>query len=393
MASNDGHGAEIVVIGGGIAGVSAGYALGRHTSGPTITVIEAEGQLAHHTTGRSAALFIENYGTGPTRALTKASRLYFHHPPPELVDGPLLETRGVLSVARPDQERYFQQALAEGRAVNPDIAEITIEDAVDLFPPLRADRLSRALYEPGASDIDVGRLHQSFVRGIVAMGGTISTSTRARSLSRTGGRWTITTSVGDLRADLVVDAAGAWGDDVAQRAGIEPLGLTPLRRTAFMVARPESLPARAPLTAEIEHEDWYVKPDGAQILCSPADETPSEPCDARPEEIDIARAIDLINEATTLGITSIRSSWAGLRTFSPDRTMVIGPEPGEPAFIWCVGQGGTGIQTAPAAGQLVADLTLDGEPSAVFDAAATGLELDVDAITPGRFRRVGPSAR
>lgn len=393
MASTARPGPEIVVIGGGIAGVSAGYALGRHPTDPRVTVIEAERQLAHHTTGRSAALFIENYGTGPTRVLTKASRHYFHEPPVELVDGPLLETRGVLSVARPDQERYFERVLAEGLAVNPDIAEIGIDDAVGLFPPLRGERLSRALYEPGACDIDVGRLHQSFVRGLTRTGGTISTSSRALSLDRSDGRWTITTSDGELRADLIVDAAGAWGDDVAQRAGIEPVGLTPLRRTAFMVSRPESLPARAPLTAEIEHEDWYLKPDGPQILCSPADETPSEPCDARPEEIDIARAIDLINEATTLDITSIRSGWAGLRTFSPDRTMVIGPDPAEPTFIWCVGQGGTGIQTAPAAGQLVADLTLDGEPGASFDTGATGLELDIDAITPGRLRRATPPAR
>ena len=353
------------------------YALAEHGSRPQVTLIEAEPQLAHHTTGRSAALYIENYGTGPTRVLTKASRQYFHQPPEGLTDEPLLERRGVLSVARPDQEAVFEQMLAEGVAVNPDIGEVSIDEAVELFPVLRGDRLARALFEPGASGIDVGGLHQSFVRGLRQRGAEVSPSTRAESLGPDGGGWRIVTSDGPIGADIVVNAAGAWGDDVARRAGVRPIGLRPLRRTAFMIDRPAELPEKAPLTAEIEHKQWYMKPDGPQILCSPADETPSEPCDAKPEEIDIARAIDDINAATTLGIRSIRSSWAGLRTFSPDRTMVIGPDPERPNFVWCVGQGGTGIQTAPAAGQLVADLTLDG---------TTGLELDLASITPDRFR-------
>lgn len=381
---------SIVVIGGGIAGVSAARALVEHDAAPSVTVIEAEPALAHHTTGRSAALYIENYGTEPTRALTKASGHYFRSPPPGLVDGALLEPRGVLSVARADQIDFFDKMLAEGVAINPDIREVSVEEAMALFPSLRGERLARAMYEPGASDIDVGSLHQSFVRAIVRAGGSIETSAAATALTRSNKTWTIATSQGELRADVVVNAAGAWGDVVAVRAGITPIGLTPLRRTAFMVSRPESLPARAPLTAEIEHEDWYLKPDGPQILCSPADESPSEPCDAKPEELDIARAIDAINTATTLDIRSVKSSWAGLRTFSPDRTMVLGPDSDEPTFIWCVGQGGTGIQTAPATGRLVADLTLDGSPGPDFspgpDGLTGGLDLDLAALTPQRLR-------
>lgn len=380
VTRHDGAGAapHVVIVGGGIAGVSAAWAMAHHDSDPVVTVIEAEPQLAHHTTGRSAALYIENYGTGSTRTLTKASRRYFHEPPDGLTDAPLLEPRGVLTVARLDQEAAFEAGLAEGVAVNPDISEITIEEAVELFPVLLADRLSRAMFEPGASGIDVGGLHQSFVRGLRQRGATIAPSTRAESLTPDGQGWRIDTSDGPLGADLVVNAAGAWGDDVARRSGVAPVGLQPLRRTAFMVDRPPSLPERAPLTAEVDHERWYLKPDGAQILCSPADETPSEPCDAKPEEVDIARAIDDINASTTLKIRSIRSSWAGLRTFSPDRTMVIGPDPEHPTFVWCVGQGGTGIQTAPAAGRLVADLALDGD---------TALDIDLPSITPDRFRR------
>ena len=368
---------RIVVIGGGIAGVSAAFALAEHVTHPEVMLIEAEPQLAHHTTGRSAALYIENYGTGPTRTLTKASSGYFHEPPDGLTDAPLLERRGVLSVARPDQEETFDEILAQGTAVNPDIGEIAVAEALELFPVLRGDRLSRAMFEPGASSIDVGGLHQSFVRGLRQRGAMVAPSTTAESISADGDGWRIDTSEGPLRADAVVNAAGAWGDEVARRAGLEPVGLQPLRRTAFMVDRPATLPEKAPLTAEVEHKQWYLKPDGAQILCSPADETPSEPCDAKAEEVDIARAIDDINAATTLGIRSVRSSWAGLRTFSPDRTMVIGPDPEHPTFIWCVGQGGTGIQTAPAAGQLVADLTLDG---------VTSIDIDLKRITPDRFR-------
>ena len=378
MSDTPSSGPRVVVIGGGIAGASAAYALAEHETGPTVTLIEAEPQLAHHTTGRSAALYIENYGTGPTRTLTKASRNYFHEPPTGLADGPLLEPRGVLMVARPDQEAIFEQSLRDGQAVNPDIGEIAVAEAVELFPVLRGELLSRAMLEPGASGIDVGGLHQSFVRGLRRRGAEVSLSTRAESLTPDGDGWRVGTSDGRLAADIVVNAAGAWGDEIARRAGVEPVGLQPLRRTAFMIDRPVELPATAPLTAEIEHERWYLKPDGAQILCSPADETPSEPCDAKPEEIDIARAIDDINAATTLGIRSVRSSWAGLRTFAPDRTMVIGRDPEHPSFVWCVGQGGTGIQTAPAAGQLTADLAIDGE---------TSLDIDLAAITPDRFRR------
>lgn len=379
-------GPEILVVGGGIAGLSAAAALTRHPSEPGVTVVEAEPTLAYHTTGRSAALYIENYGTGPMRVLTRATGPYLRQPPAELVDGPLIEPRGVLTVALPGQGALLDEALAEGRALNPRIDEVAVAEAVERFPALRPDRIERAMLEPDAADIDVGALHQSYVRQVRRSGGTIATTTAVERLVRSRGRWEVTTTDGELGADLVVDAGGAWGDVVAERAGVAPIGLEPKRRTAFMIARPSTVSARAPLTAEVSHTRWYLKPDGDQILCSPADETPSEPCDARPVEIDIARAIDDLNEATTLGIRSIRSSWAGLRTFAPDRTIVIGPDPDEPSFIWCVGQGGAGIQTSAGAGQLVADLALDGEPGPSFAPEVTGLDFDPATLSPARFR-------
>jgi D-arginine dehydrogenase len=290
----------------------------------------------------------------------------------------------VLSVADDERSEHFEQQLAEGQAVNPTITEISVAEALALFPALRPQYFSRALWEPESADIDVAALHQSFVRGLTRAGGTIAVTHRAQRLERNSRGWQLATSAGELAAEIVIDTAGAWGDDVARRAGLTPIGLQPLRRTAFMVPSPHADSGRWPLVADIDHR-WYVKPDGVQFLCSPADETPSEPCDAKPQEIDVARAIDAINEATTIGIRSVTSAWAGLRTFTPDRTMAIGPDPAEPSFFWCVGQGGTGIQSSPGYGQLVADLVLDGTPGPTFH----GLGLPLAALDPARFRSAG----
>lgn len=380
----DGAAVRIAVIGGGIAGASAARALSEHPSRPEVVLLEAEGQLAHHTTGRSAAQLIENYGAGPVRPLTTASLPYLHHPPERHAPTPLLKRQPVLTVGRPDQDAVIEAQLVEGRRANPDIAEISPAEAGRLFPPLRTERLSRAIIEPGSSDIDVSALHQAFIRAFADRGGRIETLARVDAARRPpsgDGPWIIETARGDWEADIVVNAAGAWGDVVAERAGVRPVGLVPKRRTAFMVASRWDGSAEWAMAADAELA-WYLKPDGPQFLCSPADETPSEPVDAKPEEIDIALAIERINEATTLDIRSVRSSWAGLRTFAPDGSMVIGPDPDESTFVWCVGQGGTGIQTSPGAGQLLADLCLDGRPGPTFD----GIELDLPGLAPGRFR-------
>ncbi len=374
---------KIVVVGGGIAGASAAYHLAGHSRSPDVTLVEAEAQLARHTTGRSAAQLILNYGEAPVRALTVASLPFLITPPEDLVDHRLLSPRSLLTVATEAQSPTLDRALAEGRAMDPSITEISMEEAVRRFPPLRPDRFIRAMLEPESSDIDVAGLHQAMIRGFRARGGAIAVSTRVDAARWRAGRgdWEIETTKGVLSADVVVDCAGAWGDVVAERAEVAPIGLAPLRRTAFTVASRWTDSQQWPLVADVDHS-WYVKPDGSQFLCSPADEQPSEPCDAKAEEIDVALAIDRINDATSLEIRSVSSTWAGLRTFAPDRSMIIGPDPDRPQFVWCVGQGGTGIQTAPGAGRLTCDLLLDGEPGSAFDHC----DLDLRRLLPDRFR-------
>ncbi len=358
--------------------MSAAWAITQALPDARVGVFEAEAVLTHHTTGRSAAVFIENYGALSLRPLTLASKGYYQR-------HEFLTPRGYLAVAGPGDEGLIDQLVLEGQAMNPNIAAIDADEARRLAPLMRPDHVVAAVYEPDASAIDVAGLHQSFVRGFRAAGGAIETLARVtagRAIRPDGcSGWVLETTSGPVSCGTVVNAAGAWGDVVASSAGVRPIGLRPLRRTAFMVTSPFAGSGSWPLIADVAHA-WYANPDGQQFLCSLADETPSEPCDAKPEELDIALAIDRINTATTLGIRSINSSWAGLRTFSPDRGMVIGPDPEHPNFIWCVGQGGTGIQTAPGAGQLVADLLVAGSPGPTFD----GTGIDLSLILPDRFR-------
>ena len=373
---------HVVVIGGGIAGVSAAYYLAESGLCDRVSLLEAENQLAHHTTGRSAALLIENYGAGPIRPLTTASLDFFHAPPADLVDQELIEQRGILTFSNgPADDATFDEQLREGKKTTHPVVEITRVEAEELAPHILFRPQDRLMWEPYAHDIDVAATHQAFVRGLVRAGGEIHTARRVDAARPDGDRWIVDTTEGDLDADIIVNAAGAWGDLVAQAAGVAAVGLRPLKRTAFMVASPFKDSRSFPVVSELHHA-WYLRPDGAQFMCSPADETASEPCDARADEIDIARTIDMLNERTRLEIRSVASHWAGLRTFGPDRAMVIGPDPAQANFVWCVGQGGTGIQTSPATGRLVADLVITGRESAHFD----GTGLDTATLSPARFR-------
>jgi D-arginine dehydrogenase len=245
----------------------------------------------------------------------------------------------------------------ESRALVPSVRLVEADEVRRWCPVLRPAFAGAGLLEPDAMEIDVAALHQWYVQGLRARGASIVTGAAVTALRRTD-RWSVSTPAALVEADVVVDAAGAWGDAVATLAGVRPLGLRPLRRTAFIATLAPGVDARDwPLVADVD-EGFYFKPEGPHLLCSLADETPSPPCDAKPDEADVALALDHINAATTLDLRHVRAAWAGLRTFSPDRVPVVGRDPDVPTFVWLVGQGGFGIQTAPALARACADAAL-----------------------------------
>lgn len=358
-----------------MAGVSAAYELAKTHR---VILLEGEDYLAYHSTGRSAAMFFQNYGAGQIRPLTVASHGFLTHPPAGLTDSPLTRPRGALWVARPDQVSALAEIAAAGRDTGSRVIEMAPEELVEKVPVLRREWLAGGLWEPDPFELDVAAIHQAYVRGLRQEGGTVLTSAPVESLEKRQGAWHLVAGGEEHTAGTLVNAAGAWGDSIAALAGVAPVGLQPLRRTAFMVAGDPQW-SIWPMVVNAEHE-FYFKPDGPQLLCSPADETPTEPTDTRPEPVDVALAIERINAATTLGIRSVRSEWAGLRTFAPDRSLVIGPDPEEPDFVWLVGQGGTGIQAAPAAAELTAALIRgEGVPAHLEEAGVV-----LDELSPSR---------
>ena len=369
---------DVVVIGGGIAGISAAFQLSKSRR---VVLLEREAQLAHHTTGRSAAVYIVNYGGPIAMRLTKASRGFLDNTP--YADHPVLEDRGVLMVGDETSRAQIEALAAEGNALDPTIELVDGATVRAMVPVLREEAAVVGMYEPNGSGMDVMGLHQAFVRGAVASGTEILRHEGALRAERTGDRWTVVASNVTVHADTIVNAAGAWGDEVASMVGAEPVGLEPMKRTAF-TAPVAADPSAWPLV-HVDSADGpaYFKPEaGGQLLCSPADEKPSVPCDAKPEELDVAMAIDRLNAMTTLGIRSVASTWAGLRTFSADRQPVLGMDPDVPGFCWMVGQGGTGITTAAASGEVVA-AAVRGEalPEHLVD-----LGLDFDLLGPKRLR-------
>lgn len=367
---------DVLVIGGGIAGASAAFEL---AGGAQVVLLEQESQPGYHTTGRSAALFTEAYGNAVIRRLTSAGRGFFEHPPEGFAAHPLLTPRGTLFIAREDQLDALARAEAEAATT---VRRLSGAEAVEANPALDPGYVAAALYEPTAEDIDVHALHSGFLRGLRQRGGRVVTGARVEALRRAGGAWQAETPAGRFAAAVVVNAAGAWADAVAGLAGVRPVGLVPKRRTAFTFDPPEGMEITGwPATIDID-ERFYFKPDAGRILGSPADETPSPPCDAQPEELDVAIGVERIETATRLRVRRLASRWAGLRTFAPDKTPVVGFDATTAGFFWLAGQGGYGIQTSPALARAAAGLILAGDLPA--ELKARGLERA--ALAPGRLR-------
>jgi D-arginine dehydrogenase len=370
--------ADVIVIGGGIAGVSIAYELSKSAA---VTLLEMESTLAYHTTGRSAAVYLETYGGEQVRALTTASRNFFEDPPDHF-ERTLMTPRPLLQFAGAGRGHVAERMHASVLPLVPDAELLDGEQCRELFPLLRPEAAERGMHEPRAMALDVAAIHQGYVGGARANDTAIVRNANVVSLEPGANVWTVTTADGEAhQAPIVVNASGAWADAVATAAGLRPVGLTPLRRTIFMVTSPLGEDSKGLPNCSDVDEAFYVNPEGAQFLCSPADETPCPPSDAKPDELEIARAIEAINSATTLGVRGIRSSWAGLRTFAPDRNLVVGEDPGASGFFWQAGQGGYGIQTAPSAARLGAALVL-GQP-VPNDLIARGL--DATRLAPGRL--------
>jgi D-arginine dehydrogenase len=349
---------DFLVIGAGIAGASAAYEL---AACGRVLVLERESQPGYHTTGRSAALFTETYGNATMRALTRASKSFLTSPPAGFASVPLLAPRGTLLVARADQRAALERTFAECSALVGNLELWTGAQVRERVPVFTEAQVDGGLWETDAMDIDVHALHQGFLRGLRARGGEVVCNAEVIALEREGATWRVETRIERYAAPVVVNAAGAWADEIGRRAAAEPIGLVPKRRTAITFDAPRGASIeRWPAVIDVD-EQWYFKPDAGRILASPADETPSAPCDAQPDEYDIAVLIDRITTATTLAVARIHAKWAGLRSFVADKTVVAGFDPRQRGFFWLAGQGGYGIQTAPAAGRVAAALAR-GEP-------------------------------
>jgi D-arginine dehydrogenase len=369
---------DFIVIGAGISGAAAAHALaplGR------VLLIEAEAQPGYHSSGRSAALFTPNYGNATVRALIAAARPFFLAPPAGFAE-PLLARRGGIAIAGPDGWAQFEAHVAPG-AADGSIREITPDDAVAAVPILRREPIAFACREPDIFDIDVARLHQGFLSGLAARGGTVTCSAPVSGIERRAGRWHVATPAGEHAAATIVNAAGAWADQVARLASLPGIGLVPRRRSIIVVDAPATLQPRDwPAVDQVE-TGAYLKPETGCILASPGDGTPAEPGDAQPEEIDVALAADWLERATTLPIRQIARRWAGLRSFVADDVPVVGPDPAAEGFFWLAGQGGYGVMLAPILAAAVAGLIADGALPETFAAAG----IDDAALGVERLRR------
>jgi len=363
---------DIIVIGAGIAGSGAAAALGTTHK---IAILETESQPGYHTTGRSAAIWTRNYGPPDVRTLTGLSRDFFLNPPADIGSDALAIGRKIVYLAPPEQTGALDDLIAQKLGIE----EISLARVKEMVPALIDGYAVRAGLESDGFDMDVAALHQYYLRRARQHGGALFLRSRAGRITRKNGVWEVETPDGTLiTAPIVINAAGAWGDEVAQIAGLPPIGLVPCRRTAAIIDPSPYAVEHWPLVQSAGH-DWYARTEArTRLMVTPCDETPDVPHDVQPDELDIAIAIDRMQQALDIKVRRIEHSWAGLRTFTPDRSLAFGWDSSGPGFFWCVGQGGYGIQTSPAAGALVSAMVKGEDPG---PAGAI-----LPAIDPMRFR-------
>lgn len=370
---------DFIVIGAGMAGVSVADAL---AGSARVALLESEAHPGYHSTGRSAALFAPSYGSATFTALTRASAAFLLAPPERFASSTVLRRRGALYLAHDGQVASLHAEIEQMRRNGAEVESLSPQAARALVPALRRDYVAAAAYEREVHDIDVEALFQAFIRRGRAAGVQLFSSTRLGVPRWHQGTWHVPVGQRQIEGRVVINAAGAWADQVAGLFGVQPLGLQVLRRSAAVIdAPPGTGVAGWPAVFDID-EQFYLKPEAGRLLISPADEEPVAPCDAYAEDLTIALAVDRIQNALEIDVARVHRSWAGLRTFARDREPVIGYEHAIPGFFWCAGQGGYGIQTSPALAQLAAALAQERQvPDAIAAEGVTAL-----AVDPQRLR-------
>ncbi|QFY77948.1 FAD-binding oxidoreductase [Alcaligenes faecalis] len=372
---------DYVIVGAGMAGVSLAYRLPESAQ---VLVLERESHAAYHSTGRSAAMFVETYGTETIRALTVAGNDFFSHPPAGFSDQPILLPRGVLYVGTAEQQGLLDSQYQDWHGQGLDVSRLSAEEALAMVPCLDPAQLAGALYDGQGQDMDVHALHQGFLKGAQAKGVKLRLDTEVLSAKWDGECWEVqlTSEPTTLRTRVLVNAAGAWADTLAERCGVQALGIQPKRRSAFLFSPPEGVDHREwPAVIDIG-EEFYFKPDAGMLLGSPANADDVDAHDVVAEELDVATGIYRIEERTQLRIRRPSHTWAGLRSFAPDGELVIGQDAQCPGFFWLAGQGGYGIQTAAGASLLAASLLQKQD----LPESLKALKIDPAVVSPARFR-------
>jgi len=371
---------DFLIVGAGIAGAGLAYRLAGQAD---VVLLDMEEQAGYHTTGRSAAFYAETYGGPKLQPLTTASKEFFYSPPAGFTDVPLLTKLGAIHVFRAVQSAVADKAFSVMAPALPGIRMLSRDDVTARAPYLAGSDFAGGIDDPDCGNLDVAALHQSYLKAAKQAGIQLLLASGLEAAVHDGSRWHVKTRQGQIKANCIVNCAGAWADQVAERSGVAPLGLSPLRRTIITVPNPQELPfdAHGPVVIDVE-ETFYFKPEGTGYLISPADETPSAPCDAQPELEDVAVAADHFERATGTMVDRIDARWAGLRTFAPDKAPVIGFDDTQPGFFWNAGQGGYGIQTSPAWSLLAASL-IRGEP---LSPELSANDVDPALYDPARLR-------
>jgi len=369
---------DIIIIGAGMAVVSAAYELAKHKK---VLILERESQPGYHATGRSAATYSQLYGNPLIQKLTIASKTFLTNPPEEISPHSLLAPNGVIFLGQTGQEKILDDFFMCQRKCVEDIEWLSPEEIFKKIPILKQNMISGGVFEKGAAEIDVHTLLNGYLKLFKQLGGVFRADLEAVSLKRTSQTWKVSTREELFSAPIIVNAAGAWADALAHRAGVRPLNLVPKKRTIILVDPPEGIePKGWPVVVDVE-ENFYFKPKAGKILISPADETPCEPSDVQADEMDIASAVDKIQAVAALPVRQINHKWAGLRTFATDKSPVVGFDPKAPGFFWLAGQGGYGIQTAPSLARCCASLILE----SVLPKDLEAHDLQQKHLSPRRF--------